>query len=342
MLRTVVLAAVCLLAAACSRDAGAPGEPSASLIPDGAGSCHGVREAGGEQAYVDVCVLSHDVMNGRLVGTPGNALARAYIIDRFEQIGAAPFGEGYEHPFTFERRIDFRDPDSPRETLEGVNLIARIPGSDPSQVMVVTAHFDHIGPGEDGAIFNGADDNASGVAALLAVAEHFTANPPAHDVLLVAFDAEEGGLNGARHFVDNPPAGLGEIALNFNLDMLGYSPDGDIWAAGTYHTPGLLPIVEAAAADASVALKAGYDRPDGDPRNDWTLLSDHGPFHVAGLAFLYLGVEDHEHYHQTSDEFETIDPQFYAAVVALVKDLAERLDSQLSEIADMERRSAAG
>jgi len=297
---------------------------------------------GRSAAMADLCVLSHDAMEGRLVGTPGNALAREYIINRFDQIGLEPLGGSFEHPFSFQRRIDFRDPDGPRETINAVNLIARIPGADSSKVMAVTAHFDHVGPGENNEIYNGADDNASGVAGLIAVAEHFVQNPPAHDVLIIAFDAEEGGLNGARHFVDNRPADLGEVVFNLNLDMLGYSPDGDIWAAGSYHTPGLLPIVAAAADQASVQLKAGYDFPTGDPREDWTLLSDHGPFHVAGIAFLYIGVEDHEHYHQPSDEFSIIDPVFFSGVVDMVVDVAERADAALSQIAVMERRGEDG
>jgi hypothetical protein len=341
MTRFSLITAGVLSLAACSPEPDTP-QIAASALPDGAGECAAIMEGGGTEALTDLCVISHDAMAGRLVGTPGNALARAYIIDRFNQIGVEPVGDSFEHPFSFERRIDFRDPDSERRTLEGVNLIARIPGTDSSRVMAVTAHFDHLGAGEDNEIFNGADDNASGVAGLLAVARHFADNPPEHDVVFIAFDAEEGGLNGARHFVDNVPDGLGEIALNLNLDMLGYSPDGDIWAAGTYHTPGLLPIVEAVAADARLELNAGYDRPTGDPREDWTLLSDHGPFHVAGIDFLYIGVEDHEHYHQASDEFETIDPVFFNAVIDMVVDLAGRLDADLAQIAEMERRGEAG
>lgn len=332
-------AALALVLAACSAEDPATGE-LASLMPDGTGHCQSVREDGGTKAYTDLCVLSADVMAGRLVGTPGNALARAYIIDRLEQIGVEPLGEQYEHAFRFQRPVDFRDPDSARETIDAVNIIARIPGEDPSKVMAVTAHYDHVGAGENNEIFNGADDNASGVAGILAVAEHFRDNPPRHDVLIIGFDAEEGGLNGARHFVENRPEAIGEIVLNLNFDMLAYSPDGDIWAAGAYHTPGLLALIETVAENASVTLEAGYDQPDGDPRNDWTLLSDHGPFHMAGVPFIYVGVEDHEHYHQPSDEFETVDPVFFNGVVDLVVDLSERADESLSEIAQMAPRGA--
>lgn len=302
------------------------------LIPPGAESCF---EADHSTAMRDVCVLSSDIMAGRLVGTPGNALARTYLIDRFEALGLEPVDGSYVHPFDFERAIDFRNPDAGRESFTGYNLIGRIAGRDSSRVMAVTAHYDHVGPGENNEIFNGADDNASGVAGILAIAEHFQNNPPEHDVLIIGFDAEEGGLNGARHLVANPIEGLAEISFNLNLDMLAYSPDGDIWAAGTYHTPELLPLVEAVAQNASIQLEAGYDRPTGDPREDWTLLSDHGPFHLAGIAFLYIGVEDHEHYHQASDEFAIVDAEFFDAVIDMVVDLAERSDAALGDIAKL-------
>jgi Zn-dependent M28 family amino/carboxypeptidase len=332
--------------AACSAPADAPSEgadtvevaegvtaeagvgATASVIP-GTEACFETDMAA---ALRDVCVLSADVMAGRLVGTEANALARAYLIERYEALGLEPVGESFVHAFDFERAIDFRNPDAGRKSFTGYNLIGRIPGADSSRAMAVTAHYDHVGPGENNEIFNGADDNASGVGGMLAVAEHFIANPPEHDVLIIAFDAEEGGLNGARAFVAEPPAGAAPVVLNYNLDMLGYSPDGDIWAAGSYHTPALLPVIEAAAESASITLAAGYDRPTGDPREDWTLLSDHGPFHVAGIPFLYLGVEDHEHYHRPSDEFSIIDPVFYAGVVALSVDLAERMDDALPAI----------
>ncbi|MFW5660594.1 MAG: M20/M25/M40 family metallo-hydrolase [Oceanicaulis sp.] len=328
--RLSACAAIALVLAACAEPAGNPAgqpDPAAVLPGDIVSDCGEVRP----DALRDVCVLSHDVMAGRLVGTEGNALARTYLIERFAEAGLRPVGEDFVHAFDFQRAVDFRTPDGARETFTGYNLIGVVPGADRSQALAVTAHYDHVGPGEAGEIYNGADDNASGVGALLAIAEHFRENPPRNDVLIIAFDAEEGGLNGARAFVSDPPEAAAPVALNFNVDMLGYSPDGDVWAAGTYHTPELLPVVDAAAGVSPLDLKAGYDRPDGDPRNDWTLLSDHGPFHVEGLPFLYLGVEDHEHYHQPSDEFAIIDPAFYEAAVATAVDLAERLDAWLSE-----------
>jgi Zn-dependent M28 family amino/carboxypeptidase len=192
------------------------------IMPKGTETCFETRMS---DAMRDVCVLSADVMAGRLVGTEANARARDYLLARYEAMGLQPVGESFVHAFDFERSVDFRNPDAGRETLTGYNLIARIPGADSSRTMAVTAHYDHVGPGENNEIFNGADDNASGVGAILAVAEHFLANPPEHDIVIIAFDAEEGGLNGARAFVANPPAGLGPVTLNYNLDLTTWSAE---------------------------------------------------------------------------------------------------------------------
>lgn len=289
------------------------------------------QEQGPAQPLEDLRILAGDEMEGREVGTPGNARARAYIVERYEEIGLAPVGDSFDHPFEFTRPVDMRDAEAEFQTLAGVNVLGRIEGRETDRVIVVSAHYDHVGYG-GGEIFNGADDNASGVAALLAIAGHFKARPPAHTIVFAAFDAEEGGLNGARHFVANRPEGLGEIAFNLNLDMVGYSPDGDLYAVGTYHTPALVALVETVAADAPVELLMGHDRPSENPRDDWTLLSDHAPFHAAGIPFLYLGVEDHEHYHRVSDEYEIITRDFFLGAVETAVMLAETVDGELDEI----------
>ena len=286
------------------------------------------------QALTDLRILSADDMEGRLVGSEGNARARAYLIDRLGEIGVTPVFENYEQSFTFQRSLDFRDPEAPRETVTAVNLVGRIAGSRPGEhVMVVGAHYDHVGMDEDGNIFNGADDNASGTAGLLAVAAAFMENPPENDGILVAFDAEEGGLRGARHFVDNRPEGYESIGFMLNMDMIAYSETDDLYAVGTWHYPVLLELVEAAAEVSPVNLRTGYDEPSDDPRNDWTMLSDHGPFHAAGIPFLYLGVEDHEHYHQISDTYENMTLAFFGGAVETAVEVARRADAMLDAIA---------
>jgi Zn-dependent M28 family amino/carboxypeptidase len=146
--------------------------------------------------------------------------------------------------------------------------------------------------------------------------------------VFVAFDAEEHGLQGARAFVDAPPVARDRIALNVNLDMVSRGDTGELYAAGTHHTPALRAPLEEVAARAPVTLLFGHDRPEDGP-NDWTMQSDHGAFHQAGIPFVYFGVEDHPDYHQPTDTADRIDPGFFARAAATILDALRTLDTAL-------------
>ncbi|MDG2530770.1 M20/M25/M40 family metallo-hydrolase [Caulobacter endophyticus] len=279
----------------------------------------------GDLALDDVKTLSADAMQGRAPGTPGSQLARTYILERFKLIGLAPIGEGFEQPFRFTRKDG--------TTITGVNLVARIKGRAPDgKALVVTAHYDHVGV-KNGQIYNGADDNASGVAGLLAVAEAFKVKPPKHDVLIVALDAEEGGLRGAKAFVAQPPIPLSAIGLNVNFDMLSKNAKGELYAAGAAPQPALKPILEAVARTAPVKLKLGHDTDAEGKESNWTTQSDHGAFAEKGVPWVYFGVEDHPEYHQPTDDFETIPQAFFQASVATVIQATRAFDERLGDVA---------
>ena len=284
------------------------------------------------EATIDlVRVLSADDMAGRGTGTPGAAAARAVIAERMGEIGLASFDSGYEQAFTTTYQ---------GETYTGVNLVGHLDGrSDSPLTLVVTAHYDHLGL-VDGEIYNGADDNASGVAGLLAVAEHFANVQPLHDMVFVALDREEVGHGGASSFVTNPPEAMGPIALNLNLDMLSRGDNGQLWAAGAGHRPYLAPLLADVAARAPVSLNMGFDG-SVEGQDDWTLLSDHAAFHKAGIAFVYLGVEDHPDYHQPSDDFEKIDTDWYLKAVETAIMVSEAADAQLDTLAAQSETSLA-
>jgi Zn-dependent M28 family amino/carboxypeptidase len=275
-----------------------------------------------DQLIHDVRVLSADSMEGRRTGTPGSARARAFLLERFRAEGLRAFGGGYEQRFQFTRASD-------GEHYEGVNLVGYVRGTErPDRYLVVTAHYDHLGF-HGGQLHPGADDNASGTAALLALARHLRENPPRHTVVVAALDAEEMGLRGARAFVASPPVPRGSILLNVNMDMVSRNERDELYAAGTYHYPALLPLVEEVAGRARVTLRTGHDRPDLPVRDDWTMLSDHGAFHEVGIPFVYFGVEDHPDYHRPTDTFENIDPDFYVRAVETVLDFVRTADRGL-------------
>jgi hypothetical protein len=280
----------------------------------------------GQQLLEDLRTLSSAEMEGRRMGSAGHARAQAYIRQRFAEVGLEPLADGrFDLPIRYVPRGDSVEQD-------GTNFAGVIRGTvDPERYLVVTAHYDHLGI-RDGEIYYGADDNASGTAALFALAEALRQRPPRHSVLFVALDAEEVGLRGARAFVADPPLPLDAIALNVNMDMVSRSETGELYAAGTYHYPFLFPLVERVAERAPVTLLTGHDRPDLPPGDDWTLSSDHGAFHEVGIPFIYFGVEDHPGYHNPTDTFENITPEFYVRAVTTVLDFVREADAELAEI----------
>jgi Zn-dependent M28 family amino/carboxypeptidase len=195
---------------------------------------------------------------------------------------------------------------------------------------VVSAHYDHLGV-VNGARYPGADDNASGVAALLAVARYVHAHPLAHRVVFAAFDAEELGLEGAKAFVRAPPVPIASIALDVNFDMVSRNDRNEIYAAGTFQNPSLRPIVENVQQRSPVSIRFGHDRPGtrGNDSDDWTLQSDHGVFHQAGVPFIYFGVEDHPDYHKPTDTADKINPKFFGDVVEMLVDFVVTADQRL-------------
>jgi len=261
-----------------------------------------------------VRVLAADSMEGRRLGTPGGARARVYLLGRLATLGLAPLGTRYEEPFVV------------KDSVRGVNLLGRIPGSRfPARYIVLSAHYDHLGI-RGGQIYNGADDNASGTAAVLAIADALRQAPLRHSVIIALFDGEESGLLGARAFLAARPVPLDAIALNVNLDMVSHSEPGELWAAGTAATPSLRPVLDSLAAVAPVRLRLGHDRPGVAGEQDWTNDSDHGPFHAAGIPFIYFGVEDHRDYHRPTDDPDTITSAFFGRAVGTILAAIRRLD----------------
>jgi Zn-dependent M28 family amino/carboxypeptidase len=271
----------------------------------------------------DLETLAADSMEGRRAGTPGGLKARDYIVRRFKEVGIEPIGGKYERPFTFK---------TPRDTEErsGANIIGAIKGRAANGPwIVVTAHYDHLGV-RNGEVFNGADDNASGVAALLAVADSFRKARPEHSILFAALDAEESGLVGARELLRNPPVPIESIALNVNLDMVARDAENKLFAVGTYHYPFLKRHLEGVARP-PVKLLFGHDEPK-TKQDDWTRDSDHFPFHEKGIPFVYFGVEDEAQHHKATDEVETVTKAFFIGAANTIAAAVRRFDAGLEDI----------
>ncbi len=278
----------------------------------------------------DVRVLSADAMEGRGAGTRGGAMARAYVARRFADAGLKPLGASFERPFELPARAG--------GAKTGVNLVGYVQGrAHPERFVVVTAHYDHMGV-KDGTVFNGADDNASGVAVLLQLAARFGgARRPEHSIIFAALDAEEMGLLGAHALVKQLRAEKRALALNVNLDMVSRSERGELYAAGTHHAPALRALLEGVAARAPVKLLFGHDRPELG-QGDWTNQSDHFAFHRAGVPFVYFGVEDHPDYHKPTDDFESLTADFFVRAAETILDAVESLDAGLTGVAPPKSR----
>lgn len=275
------------------------------------------------QLLSDLRALSADDMQGRETGTPGWRKARDFIGERFKASGIKPFGATYEQTFTFVSRGD-------NSLTHGFNIVGQIAGiRQPRRYIVVSAHYDHLGV-RNGQVFNGADDNASGTAALFTIAKYFTVHPPSNSLIFAAFDAEEVGLQGSRAFVKEPPVSADSLILNINADMIGRAPDDKLFVVGTAAQPFLRPYVDAVIRQAPVKLLTGHEDPR--QREDWTRDSDHYAFMQAKIPALYIGVEDFGQHHKATDDYETIDHDFYVRAVETVVQLIEQFDANLAAV----------
>lgn len=158
--------------------------------------------------------LAHEQMEGRASGTGGSELAAHFLVNQFRSIGLKPWHWHYTQSFRFQDSIAVR------------NIVGLLPASGPSdEYIVIGAHYDHLGR-LGHSIYPGADDNASGVTALLALARMFTAmkadgQGPRKNLIFVAFDGKELDMAGSRHFVEQLDIPRGRITAMVNMDMLG-------------------------------------------------------------------------------------------------------------------------
>jgi Zn-dependent M28 family amino/carboxypeptidase len=269
----------------------------------------------GETLLRHVKALSSDAFEGRQTGTKGAIKAKKYIINQFHSLKVKPIKRSYEQPFTFAKG---------RKEYKGTNVIGYIKGScQPNKFIVISAHYDHVGV-KDGQIYNGADDNASGLSALFSFAEYFRKHPPKHTVILAAFDAEELGMKGSSFYTNNLPFSSKRIVVNLNMDMISRSNKNELYVVGANVNHSLKKTV-CCIKSKKVKLVAGHD--GYDDKDSWVYSSDHANFYKKGIPFLYFGVEDHEDYHEPTDDFENIHPEFYTEAVKVIISVFDKIDS---------------
>lgn len=263
------------------------------------------------QAWQDLQLLSADDMAGRSSGSRGSGLAQQYLQQRFTDLGLVALTDNYRQPFRYNLGFSQQ---------QGVNLIGLKQGCRyPDIYIVVTAHYDHLKP-QGKRIFNGADDNASGVAGMLYLAAMLQSQCPAYSYLFVATDAEEHGLDGAKAFLAQPPVSPAKMLLNINLDMIGRGErNNKLYLLGKRSLPVILQMPRTEKNGVRLVL-ASERRPEsrGSASVDWSNASDHGVFRRAGIPYLYFGVDLHADYHSPNDDWQRIDAGFFQAALSQI------------------------
>ena len=263
------------------------------------------------ELYQHVKYLADDALKGRKTNSQQAQQAAFYIAKQLADAGIPKLQQANGHIVPFSYQSSFKQ-------YSGNNVIGFIQGTNAStKHIVLTAHYDHIGM-RGNKVFNGADDNASGVAALLELAKTLNQVPPKHNIVVLFTDGEEVNLNGARAFAQDFPAIFNNTLLNINLDMLaGTDATRSLHyissKMGTLLNTSQRNVFRQLHTTGWVKVKNGFkDRGYGQLKGNrkWRLASDHGIFYQRGIPILYYGVGTHKHYHQASDTFENINKQF--------------------------------
>jgi hypothetical protein len=225
--------------------------------------------------------------------------------------------------------------------IHAANVVSVLPGRGAlkDEYVVVGAHYDHVGRGAFGSmtprggIHNGADDNASGTAALLAIARHLANLPLRRSVLLVAFTAEESGLIGSNYFVKHSPVPAERMVAMVNLDMVGRVRDDTLFVGGGGTRPGFRPMLTRADTESPLKLKSIGEGGFGP--------SDHQTFAMAKVPSLFFFSGAHAQYHNPDDDADRINYAGMDRVCALVIDVLKQIDSAGRE-AYVDKFDAAG
>jgi hypothetical protein len=253
---------------------------------------------------------------------PGAARAARHLADAFQRLDLKPaFGDSYYQ--------DIPSPlseDASKTAILGRNVGAVLPGCDPKlkdEWIIVSAHYDHLGK-QGNVLYPGADDNATGVAMLLEVAEHFALrkDKPRRTLVFLAFDQEEAGLRGSTHFAAHPPLPFRQLKAFLTADMLGRSManvmDEYVFVLGSERSTHLRQLIEKTPPPQGLAIgRLGADLIG--------TRSDYGPFRDRRVPFLFFSTGQHPDYHSPSDLPQRIDYRKLQRISWYIRDLTKQL-----------------
>jgi len=277
----------------------------------------------------DVSFLADDKLEGRQTGTPGEKAAAEYIANRFKELGLEPKGtNGYFQEFSFKPKTDPHqevkytvvNADS---SITGTNVIGYI-DNKAARTIVVGAHYDHLGygsegslyRGEDKAIHNGADDNASGIAVMLNLASKLKNSNKGNNYLFLSFSGEEIGLLGSNYFVKNSTINVDSINYMLNMDMVGrLKKDSTLAVYGVGTAPIFKQVINASNNKFKIIENESGVGP-----------SDHTSFYLSDVPVLHFFTGQHEDYHKPSDDSDKLNYEGMDAISNYIFDIIKDLD----------------
>lgn len=273
-----------------------------------------------------ISYLADDKLQGREPGTKGEKLAIKYISQQFRSYGLKPMGtKGYTQPFAYKTKKTPHDTVANGISKSGSNVIGFL-DNGVAKTIVIGGHFDHLGFREHGSsldknkklIHNGADDNASGTAGVLALANYYANNgiKEKSNFLFMCYSAEEDGLIGSKYFTNNPTIDLSKISAMINMDMIGRLNDSTkklmVFGVGT----------SAAYTDifagTQTNLTLGYDSAGIGP-------SDQTSFYLKNIPVLHFFTGQHTDYHKSTDDTEKINFKGEVEVLQFIQQIASTL-----------------
>ncbi|MCB0477234.1 MAG: M20/M25/M40 family metallo-hydrolase [Crocinitomicaceae bacterium] len=285
----------------------------------------------------DLGYLAQDELEGRSMGSKGEILAANYIVKRFREIGLTKGGTGdttYFEFFTKKTRLHPHDNAFQGPVLSGRNIIG-ILDKGFEETIIIGAHYDHLGWGDEGslhtgekAIHNGADDNASGVAALLFIAESLKEIPLQTNVIFIAFTGEEKGLLGSAHYVKNHGFDLKTARYMLNMDMVGrLNEKNQLAVNGVGTSPSFVPVLKKMNQNIFHLI---LDSTGMGP-------SDHTSFYLDSIPVLHFFTGQHEQYHKPEDDVALINFEGLELVSKYIVSIIQELDKE-REIAYVKTR----
>ncbi|MGR3812277.1 M28 family peptidase [Jiulongibacter sp. NS-SX5] len=283
--------------------------------------------------------LASDELEGRETATKGQYMAAQYIADHFNNIGLQriiPNGDRKSYFQWFEiaakgkrQKLVVPGEEIPEgfEVKSTMNVVGLIEGgSKKNEYVVITAHYDHLGIDKNGVVYNGADDDGSGTAAVMEIAEAFAeakknGHGPARSILFMLVAGEEKGLLGSRHFTDDSPAvPLDSIVCNLNIDMIGrqdknHETDEYIYIIGADKISQELHDINESVNSTYTNYLMDYTYNFERDPNRFYYRSDHYNFAKNGIPVIFYFTGVHEDYHKPEDDVEKIHFPKYSKIV---------------------------